>query len=166
MNGIIPKPWTEFGIIGFTDMLGNTFSLPTTSMFSMIFSVIHIFKALVEFNIVDVHVSKVDSCSKMKWFFLSITEHFILFATTAVFRILALVLLVVYLREIAGIIPVMIFMFVNLIYGYKRRQFWLRIFGVMSLKMKSLRLTSLLQKSVIPGSISVTFNRASKLNIT
>ena len=132
MNGIIPKPWTEFGIIGFTDMLGNTFSLPTTSMFSMIFSMIHIFKALVEFNIIDVHVSKVDSCSKLKWFFLSITEHFILFATTAVFRILALVLLVVYLREIAGIIPVMIFMFVNLIYGYKRRQFWLHIFGVMT----------------------------------
>ena len=123
MNGIIPKPWTEFGIISFTDMIGNTFTLPTTSMFSMIFSVIHIFKALVEFNIVDVHVGNICSFSKMKWLYLSITEHFILFATTAVFRILALVLLVIYLREIAGIIPIVIFIFVNLIYGYKKRQF-------------------------------------------
>ena len=117
MNGIIAKPWTEFGSVEITDISGNMFSLPTTSMFSIIFSVTHIFKALVECNIVEIHVGKINSLKKIKWLFLSITEHFILFATTAIFRILTLVLLVVYLGEIAGIIPIVIFMFVNLMYG-------------------------------------------------
>ena len=121
MNGIIPRPWTESGSFHFSDSKGNLWTLPTTSMFSMIFSLLSIFKALVELNIVDIHVSNINGFSKIKWLILSICDHLAFFLTTTVFRILALSLLFTYLANFLGIIPIVVFMFVNLIYGYYKK---------------------------------------------
>ena len=118
MNGVIPKPWTDFGTYHFSDTKGNTFTLPTTSLISMIFSLLSMFKALVEFNIVNVHVSDINGFYKIKWVFLSIMDHLTFFVATAMFRIMTLVLLLTYLGIFAGFIPILSFMIVNLIYGY------------------------------------------------
>ena len=118
MIGIIPKPWTDFGTSCFSDTKGNTFCLPQTSMFSMIFSVLSMFKALIEFNIINVHVSNINGFYKIKWVFLSIMDHLTFFVATAMFRIMTLVLLLTYLGIFAGFIPILSFLIVNLIYGY------------------------------------------------
>ena len=121
MIGIIPKPWTDFRTARFSDTKGNTFFLPETSMFSMIFSVLSMFKALIEFNIINVHVSNINGFYKIKWLLLSFMDHLTYFATTAMFRIMTLVLLFTYLKEIAGFIPIVIFMMANLVYGYYKK---------------------------------------------
>ena len=121
MNGIIPKPWTDFRTTSFSDTKGNTFLLPQTSMIAIIFSLLSMFKALIEFNIVNVHVSDINEFYKLKWLLLSFMDHLTYFATTAVFRIMALVLLFTYLGTFAGFIPIVIFMLVNLVYGYYKQ---------------------------------------------
>ena len=121
MNGVIPRPWTDFGTYRFSDTEGNTFTLPTTSLISMIFSLLSMFKAIVEFNIVNVHVSDINGFYKIKWVFLSIMDHLTFFVATAMFRIMTLVLLFTYLKEIAGLIPIVIFMLANLVYGYYKK---------------------------------------------
>ena len=121
MIGIIPKPWTDFGTLSFSDTKGNTFFLPQTSMFSMVFSVLSMLKALIEFNIINVHVSNINGFYKIKWLLLSFMDHLTYFATTALFRIMTLVLLFTYLKEIAGFIPIVIFMLANLVYGYYKK---------------------------------------------
>ena len=118
MNGIVPRPWTESASFHFSDSKGNLWTLPTTSMFSMIFSLLSMFKALVEFNIVNVHVSDINGFYKIKWVFLSIMDHLTFFVATAMFRIMTLVLLLTYLGIFAGFIPILSFLIVNLIYGY------------------------------------------------
>ena len=121
INGIIPRPWTDFGTYRFSDTEGNTFTLPTTSLISMIFSLLSMFKALVEFNIVNVHVSDINGFYKIKWVFLSIMDHLTFFVATTMFRIMTLVLLLTYLGIFAGFIPILSFMIVNLIYGYYKK---------------------------------------------
>ena len=57
MNGKIPKPWNlEIGGLVLTDWHGNEIHLPTVSGISMLFSIMSMIKAAIEFNIIRVHI--------------------------------------------------------------------------------------------------------------
>ena len=57
MNGKIPKPWDlESGGLVLKDWHGNAVYLPTVSGISLLFSIMSMIKAAIEFNIIRVHI--------------------------------------------------------------------------------------------------------------
>ena len=56
LNGKIPKPWHAYGQITLIDWYGNELALPTTAVISLAFSILSMMKALIEFNIIRVHI--------------------------------------------------------------------------------------------------------------
>ena len=57
MNGKIPKPWMEDSEgLKLTDWNQNVIFLPTISGISLLFSVLSMIKAVIEFNIIRVHI--------------------------------------------------------------------------------------------------------------
>ena len=61
MNGKIPRPWDSTNQLTLTDWHGNTVEIAATAAISMIFSVISVIKAVVEFNIFRVHIQVIES---------------------------------------------------------------------------------------------------------
>ena len=56
LNGKIPVPWHDSGRLSLTDWYGNQVHLPTTAAISLVFSVMSMVKAAIEFNIIRVHI--------------------------------------------------------------------------------------------------------------
>lgn len=56
LNGKIGKPWEMTGYLNHLDWQGNAIYFPTTALISLIFSVLSMVKAAVEFNIIGVHI--------------------------------------------------------------------------------------------------------------
>jgi hypothetical protein len=57
LNGKIPKPWSEDNDgLKLTDWHGNVLYLPTVSGISIVFSIMSMVKAAIEFNIIRVHI--------------------------------------------------------------------------------------------------------------
>ena len=57
MNGKIPKPWMEDSEgLKLTDWNQNVIFLPTISGISLLFSILSMIKAVIEFNIIRVHI--------------------------------------------------------------------------------------------------------------
>ena len=117
--GKIPKPWTETGTFTFSDAYGNETTLPTIATLSMVFSALSMLKALVSFNIINVHIQNVDSPKRVIKLISFAMNHLVYFVSTATFRIGSITLLYSYLNEYA-LIPVAIFWLANLAYGYKK----------------------------------------------
>ena len=116
--GKIQKPWTETGTTTFSDAYGNETTLPTVAAFSMVFSALSMLKALVSFNIINIHIQNVDSSKKLVDLISIIMNHLVYFVSTATFRIGSITLLYSYLNVYA-IIPIALFWLTNLSYGYK-----------------------------------------------
>ena len=116
--GKIQKPWTETGTTTFSDAYGNETTLPTVAAFSMVFSALSMLKALVSFNIINIHIQNVDNSKKLVRLISIIMNHLVYFVSTATFRIGSITLLYSYLNVYA-IIPIALFWLTNLSYGYK-----------------------------------------------
>ena len=116
--GKIQKPWTETGTTTFSDAYGNETTLPTVAAFSMVFSALSMLKALVSFNIINIHIQNVDNSKKLVHLISIIMNHLVYFVSTATFRIGSITLLYSYLNVYA-IIPIALFWLTNLSYGYK-----------------------------------------------
>ena len=56
MTGLIPLPWEQNDSINIRDAYGNPVYIPTTTVFSLAFSLLSMIKAIVYFNIVRIHV--------------------------------------------------------------------------------------------------------------
>ena len=55
-TGQIPLPWEQNDSINITDAYGNPVYIPTTTVFSLAFSLLSMTKAIVYFNIARIHV--------------------------------------------------------------------------------------------------------------
>ena len=56
ITGTIPLPWEKNAYIHLTDLYGNDIYIPTTTVFSLAFSLFSMIKAIVYFNIARIHV--------------------------------------------------------------------------------------------------------------
>ena len=56
MTGLIPLPWEQSDSINIRDAYGNPVYIPTTTVFSLAFSLLSMIKAIVYFNIVRIHI--------------------------------------------------------------------------------------------------------------
>jgi len=56
LNGKTPRPWDVTGHVTMSDWHDNQILLPTTAAFSLLFSFLSVIKALVDFNIMRVHI--------------------------------------------------------------------------------------------------------------
>ena len=56
ITGIIPLPWEENATLKIKDLNGNLLYIPTTTVFSLAFSLFSMIKAIVYFNIARIHV--------------------------------------------------------------------------------------------------------------
>ena len=119
VNGKVPKPWNVKGEFTFTDWSGNTVSLPTVAVFSLVFSALAMLKAVVTFNIVNVHVSEISTGRKLSQFCLVVVSHITYFLSTACFRIGTIVLLLCYLNTF-GFIPIILYFLANVAYNYSK----------------------------------------------
>ena len=117
--GKIQKPWTDCGTTTFSDAYGNETTLPTVAAFSMVFSALSILKAVVSFNIINVHIWNVDSSKKAIKLISIVMNHLVYFVSTVTFRVGAITLLCSYMNEY-GLIPVAVFWLMNLVYGYQK----------------------------------------------
>ena len=117
--GKIPKPWTETGTFTFSDAYGNETTLPTVAALSMVFSALSMLKALVSFNILNVHICNVDSSKKLIRLISIVMNHLAYFVSTVAFRVGSITLLYSYLNEYA-LVPVALFWLLNLSYGYQK----------------------------------------------
>ena len=84
----------------------------------MVFSALSMLKALVSFNIINIHIQNVDNSKKLVHLISIIMNHLVYFVSTATFRIGSITLLYSYLNVYA-IIPIALFWLTNLSYGYK-----------------------------------------------
>lgn len=55
MTGIIPRPWIDSDIFHLTDRYGNEISLPTSAVWSLLFSVISMVKTMIYLNTICIH---------------------------------------------------------------------------------------------------------------
>ena len=144
--GKVAKPWTTAGQLTIVEpILKNTITLPTYGAFSIFFSTISIIKAMIGFNIIQVHVDKiVDSKKFFKKFVGCFICHLPFLATGAYFRIAFCTISYTYLGNFA-ILPIGLFWIANLIIGYRhfnrnRNPLWLisfvSIFFPVCLSMK------------------------------
>ena len=117
--GKIQKPWTDCGTTTFSDAYGNETTLPTVAAFSMVFSALSILKAVVSFNIINVHIWNVDSSQKAIKLISIVMNHSVYFVSTVIFRVGAITLLCSYMNEY-GLISVAVFWLMNLVYGYQK----------------------------------------------
>ena len=117
--GKIQKPWTDCGTTTFSDAYGNETTLPTVAAFSMVFSALSILKAVVSFNIINVHIWNVDSSKKAIKLISIVMNHSVYFVSTVIFRMGAITLLCSYMNEY-GLISVAVFWLMNLVYGYQK----------------------------------------------
>ena len=56
ITGLIPVPWEENATLKIKDLNGNLLYIPTTTVFSLTFSLFSMIKAIVYFNIARIHV--------------------------------------------------------------------------------------------------------------
>ena len=56
-RGLIPLPWEENSTLKIRDVYGNPIYIPTTTVFSLAFSLFSMIKAIIYFNIARIHVS-------------------------------------------------------------------------------------------------------------
>ena len=56
ITGQIPLPWEENATLKLNDLYGNDLYIPTTTVFSIAFSLLSMIKAIVYFNIARIHV--------------------------------------------------------------------------------------------------------------
>ena len=117
--GKIQKPWTECGTVTFSDAYGNETSMPTVAAFSMVFSTLSMIKAMISFNIINVHIRNVDSSKKAIKLISIIMNHLVYFVSTAAFRVGSITLLCSYMNQY-GLLTVAIFWLLNLSYGYHK----------------------------------------------
>lgn len=57
ITGLIPLPWEESATVKIKDFYGNDIRFPTTTVFSLAFSLFSMIKAIIYFNIARIHVS-------------------------------------------------------------------------------------------------------------
>ena len=57
LTGRIPLPWKQNAVIQIKDFNGNVIPFPTTAAFSLCFSALSMMKAVVNINILRVHVN-------------------------------------------------------------------------------------------------------------
>ena len=103
----------------FSDAYGNETTLPTVAAFSMVFSALSMLKAVVSFNIINVHILNVDSSQKAIELISIVVNHLAYFVSTSIFRIGTITFLYSYMNEY-GLIPVAIFWLLSLSYGYQK----------------------------------------------
>ena len=60
ITGQIPLPWEENATLRIKDLYGNDIYIPTTTVFSLTFSLFSMIKAIVYFNIARIHVGVSD----------------------------------------------------------------------------------------------------------
>ena len=60
ITGQIPLPWEENATLKIKDLNGNLVYIPTTTVFSLAFSLFSMIKAIVYFNIARIHVGVSD----------------------------------------------------------------------------------------------------------
>ena len=129
--GKVPKPWKTSGTFTIADPLSeNEITLPTFGTLSIFFSTISIAKAMIEFNISQVHVDKIGNSTKFfKKFVGSCARHLPFLASGAYFRTAFCILSYTYLGNFA-LLPIGMFWIANLVIGYrhfdqKRNPLWL-----------------------------------------
>ena len=129
--GKVPKPWKTSGTFTIADPLSeNEITLPTFGTLSIFFSTISIAKAMIEFNISQVHVDKIGNSKKFfKIFVGSCARHLPFLASGAYFRTAFCILSYTYLGNFA-LLPIGMFWIANLVIGYrhfdqKRNPLWL-----------------------------------------
>ena len=118
-TGKVPKPWNTTATVQITDILtGNTLTLPTTGAISIIFSMISILKAAIEFNVFNVHMDYITNSEMFFQFIRIICDHITFLISSSFFRIASIVMAITYLGSFA-FVPIAIFWIVHLIIGYK-----------------------------------------------
>ena len=132
--GKVPKLWETSGTITITDSLSNNcFTLPTFGTLSIVFSALNIVKAMIELNISQVHVDKIENSKAFfKKFVGCCLCHFPFLAAGAYFRITSCTISYTYLGNFA-LVPIGIFWIANLFIGYryfdqKQNPLWLICF--------------------------------------
>ncbi len=108
LNGLVDLDWNAVSSLTFTDWEGNTIYLPFTSSLCIVFSVISILKATMEFNVMRMHVAEVSSWSKSFTCFRLYTNHVAFLASAAFFRCASIIAIVTYLNTY-GLLPILIF---------------------------------------------------------
>ena len=120
VSGKIPKPWETAGTVQITDYLtGNTVTLPTSGAISIVFSIISLLKAAIEFNVFHVHIDSITDSKKFFEFIQIVFDHIAFLTTSSLFRIVSVLLSVTYFGTF-GLIPPAVFWIVHLIIGYKK----------------------------------------------
>ncbi|TRY78671.1 hypothetical protein TCAL_11594 [Tigriopus californicus] len=123
LNGKIPAPFSLSETPPMTvDWHGNKISVPTISSISMIFSGLSIFKAIIQFNIINEHIRDISSMWSIVEIVVKIFDYGPFFVIGAFFRIATVSVLITYLNVI-GFVPIGIIFFINLAIGYSRFDF-------------------------------------------
>ena len=117
--GKVPKPWDLTRDFVFSDSAGNSIYIPTTSTISLIFSVLSILKAIIEFNIQKLHVTDIDDMPQFVKVLEIIASHLPYFVTSTFFRISSFVISLTYLNQF-GFVPIFLLFIANLILGYAK----------------------------------------------
>ena len=86
LNGIIAIDWNELLYGSITDAQGNRIYLPYTASLCIIFSVISILKAILEFNVSRIHVNSMNSWSEFCSSIFTYLDFLPFLATSAFFR--------------------------------------------------------------------------------
>ena len=94
-------------------------TLPTSGAVSIVFSIISLLKAAIEFNVFHVHIDSITDSEKFFEFLRIVFDHIAFLTTSSLFRIVSVLLSVTYFG-IFGLIPVAIFWIVHLLIGYKK----------------------------------------------
>lgn len=121
LNGKIARPWEQVGSLTVRDWHGNELHLPTTAAISLTFSLASIAKAIIDFNIIRVHIEDVSSARKVLQSVELILSHLPFLASAAFFRVATVIVLLTYVNAFA-FLPVAIFWFCCLAIGYRRFQ--------------------------------------------
>ena len=94
-------------------------SLPTTATISLLFSAMSIMKAIVEFNIIRVHIDDIRDAKKFVKFVRHIFDHLPYLTVAAIFQMTSIALILTYLNQF-GFIPIVALWIINLIIGYSK----------------------------------------------
>ena len=116
--GKIQMPWSDTGITTSSDGYRNETTLSTIAVFSMAFSFLNILRALVNFNVIFVHIWNMDSGKKITRLISIIMNHLVYFLSTTAFRVGSIALLYSYMNNYVALF-IAIFWLANLFYGYK-----------------------------------------------
>lgn len=117
MSGKVPFPWDKKQKVDIIDSAGNKLSLPASTSISLVLSLIHMIKTIVNLNIFRVHIDEIKNTSDVIELGRHVSLHLPFFAVSTFFRLVSIPLMICYMNNYLGSLPICIFFFFNIVIG-------------------------------------------------